>query len=56
MKCPYRNFEECLVEKCPSCNYKENKQEVIEGRYPTYMSTQTAIEQGYGVERNKDNL
>ena len=46
MKCPYRNFEECLIEKCPSCNYEEVKQEVIAGRYPAYMSTQTAIENG----------
>lgn len=25
MKCPYRNFEDCIIEKCPSCNYKEKK-------------------------------
>lgn len=46
MKCPYRNFEECLVEKCPSCNYEEIKEEVIEGRPPIYMSTQEALEKG----------
>ena len=53
MKCPYRNFEECIVEKCPSCNYKENKQEVIAGRFPTYMSTQAAIEIGYAWKETK---
>ena len=53
MKCPYRNFEECLVEKCPSCNYKKNKQEVIEGRYPAYMDTRTAIEKGMAWKETK---
>ena len=47
MKCPYREFQECIVEQCPSCNYIEEKNEVIEGRYPTYMSTETAIREGY---------
>lgn len=46
MKCPYRNFDECLVEKCPSCNFKENKEEIIAGRYPVRMDTQTAMEMG----------
>lgn len=46
IKCPYRNFEECLVEKCPSCNYEEIKKEVIEGLYPNYMSTEEALEKG----------
>lgn len=46
MKCPYREFQECIVEQCPSCNYIEEKKEVIEGRYPAYMSTETAIERG----------
>ena len=46
MKCPYRNFEECIIEKCPCCNYKENKKEVTEGRYPTYMNSATAVEKG----------
>lgn len=53
MKCPYRNFEECLVEKCPSCNYEEVKQGVIAGRYPAYMSTQTAIEKGMAWKETK---
>ncbi len=53
MKCPYRNFEECLVEKCPSCNFKENKEKVIEGRYPAYMDVQTAIREGYAWKGTK---
>lgn len=46
MKCPYRNFEECLVEKCPSCNYKEIKRTVTAGRKPNYMSDDKAFEMG----------
>lgn len=46
MKCPYRNFEECLVEKCPSCNYEEVKKGIIAGKFPGYMSTETALEKG----------
>lgn len=53
MKCPYRNFEDCIVEKCPSCNYKENKEEVIEGRYPAYMDSRTAIERGMAWKSTK---
>lgn len=47
MKCPYRNFEDCIVEQCPSCVYEEEKNEVIEGLYPTRMSTEKAMEMGY---------
>ena len=46
MKCPYRNFEDCIVEKCPSCNYEEVKEEIIAGRWPSWMSTEEAIKQG----------
>lgn len=46
MKCPYRNFEDCIVEKCPSCNYKENKRIRIAGRKPHYMSDETAMKEG----------
>ena len=46
MKCPYRNFEECIVEQCPSCNYEEVKEEVIRGKYPMYWSREKAIEEG----------
>ena len=47
MKCPYRNFENCIVEKCPSCVYEEEKNEIIEGLFPAHMSTEKAIEKGY---------
>lgn len=46
MKCPYRNFQDCIVEKCPSCNYKENKRTSIAGRKPQYMSDETAMKEG----------
>ena len=46
MKCPYNNFEDCIVEKCPACNYETIKETVIEGRYPHYMSAEMAIERG----------
>jgi len=53
MKCPYRNFEECIVEQCPSCNYEEVKEKVISGIYPHYMSTETALEKGYAWRETK---
>ena len=53
MKCPYREFNECIVEQCPSCNYIEEKIEVIEGRYPTYMSEKRALEEGYAWKSTK---
>ena len=53
MKCPYRNFEECIVEQCPSCNYEEVKKEVISGIYPHYMSTETALEKGCAWRETK---
>lgn len=46
MKCPYREFQECIIEKCPSCNYEEIKQTVISGRAPYWMSDEEAIRQG----------
>lgn len=46
MKCPYKNFEECIIEKCPSCVFEEVKRERIAGRFPAYMTTETAIEKG----------
>lgn len=46
MKCPYRDFKECIIEQCPSCNYEEIKQDYVSGRYPSYMSTETAIKNG----------
>lgn len=53
MNCPYRDFQECIVEKCPSCNYKENKRTVIEGRYPSWMDSDTAIKRGCAWEATK---
>lgn len=53
MKCPYKGFDECIVENCPSCNYKEIKQEVIDGRYPTYISVESAIKEGYAWKSTK---
>lgn len=46
MKCPYRDFQECIVEKCPSCNYKEIPKTVISGRAPHWMSIDEAIKRG----------
>lgn len=53
MKCPYRNFEECIVEQCPSCVYEEVKEENIGGKYPAYMSLEKALEEGYAWKNNK---
>lgn len=53
MKCPYRNFEDCLVEKCPSCVYEVVKTSTIEGVHPAYMSTEDAIKKGYAWESIK---
>ena len=53
MKCPYNNFDDCILEKCPACNYKEIKQEVIEGKYPQYMSLEKALEHGCAWKSTK---
>lgn len=50
MKCPYRDFKECIVEQCPSCNYEEIKENHIAGRYPSYMSQENAIKNGMAWE------
>lgn len=55
MKCPYREFAECLVEQCPSCNYEVVKTEVIAGRYPHYMDIETAIKNGNAWKETKVN-
>lgn len=47
MKCPYRDFQDCLVEQCPSRNYETTEETVIKGRAPAYMSFANAIDQGY---------
>ena len=46
MKCPYREFQDCIVEQCPSCNYEEIKETVISGRAPSWMSDEEAISRG----------
>ena len=46
MKCPYRNFEECLVEQCPSCNYEAKEYTTLEGRKYPYWSDEYAIKIG----------
>lgn len=46
MKCPYREFQECIVEECPSCNYKEAKICVTNGRCPPLMSKDEAVRNG----------
>jgi hypothetical protein len=43
MKCPYREFKDCLVEQCPSCNYKEETKKVLCGRCPTWMNQSEAL-------------
>lgn len=53
MRCPYKGFEECIVEKCPSCNYQEIKREVVDGRYPNYMSIQEAVDRGLAWESTR---
>jgi hypothetical protein len=50
MKCPYRDFQECIVEKCPACNYEEAQHKVVHGRYPAWMSSEEAIRQGMAYE------
>ena len=50
MKCPYNNFSECIVEKCPSCTYKTIERSCIGGRFPHYMSAEDAVENGYAWE------
>ena len=46
MKCPYRDFQECIIEQCPSCNYEEVKKTIIAGHAPPWMSTYEAIKRG----------
>lgn len=46
MKCPYREFQECIVEKCPACNYAEVKETVISGKAPHWMSEEEALRRG----------
>lgn len=47
MKCPYRDFQECLVEQCPSCNYTVVESYVTAGICPAWMDRKVAMEQGF---------
>lgn len=47
MKCPYREFSDCIVEQCPACVYKEITEDCIEGRVPYNISIDEAIKMGY---------
>ena len=53
MRCPYRNFNDCIVEQCPSCNYEVIERTQIEGRYHSWMSASRAIEEGLAWEVTK---
>lgn len=53
MKCPYRDFQDCIVEQCPSCVYQEIKNETIEGKYPNWMDLETAIKSGMAWKSTK---
>ena len=53
MKCPYREFSDCIVEQCPSCNYETIETTCIEGRFPIHLSSERAIEEGYAWETKK---
>ena len=55
MKCPYKNFEDCIIENCPSCNYELVKTSYVEGKYPNYMSSEEAITKGYAQESTKNS-
>ena len=46
MKCPYNGFKECIVEKCPSCNYTKKQETEIRGKWQPWISTEEALENG----------
>jgi hypothetical protein len=53
MNCPYKDFKECIVEKCPSCNYEKIIDKVICGKYPAWMNYIEAIRCGNAWVENK---
>lgn len=54
MKCPYRDFKECLVEQCPSCNYETIETEHIGGNWLHLRSIEKALEEGCAwIEKRK---
>lgn len=44
MKCPYRDFQECIVEQCPSCNYETVETEHLAGSWQHYRNIEKALE------------
>ena len=46
MQCPYRNFQECLLEKCPACIFEEIKSSITRGRKPDWLSYEAAEQKG----------
>lgn len=53
MRCPYREFAPCILEKCPACVYETEKEMVLSGRAPMYMSTKEAVRRGHMSEVEK---
>lgn len=53
MRCPYREFAPCILEKCPACVHETEKEMVLSGRAPVYMSTKEAVKRGYMSEVEK---
>lgn len=53
MKCPYRNFSNCIVQEFPSCEYVEAQHKILGGRKPHYMSDEDAIKAGCLWEESK---
>ena len=53
MLCPYRNFEECLLEQCPSCNYETTIKTIMAGKKPHHMSNEEAMRIGCIWENTK---
>ena len=46
MQCPYRNFQDCLLEKCPACIFEEVKNSITRGRKPDWLSYEAAEQKG----------
>ena len=46
MQCPYRNFQDCLLEKCPACVFEEIKDSITRGRKPDWLSYEAAEQKG----------
>lgn len=46
MQCPYRNFQDCLLEKCPACVFEEIKSSTTRGRKPDWLSYEAAEQKG----------